>query len=231
MTTYTWLLFDADGTLFDFQGAEDIALRNTPPKMGVVMPSNYASIYHKINASLWKDFEAETLSAQEVRTRRFQWLFEELSIVGDSYTFSETFLKELINATTFLAGAKQLLSRLRQRFNLALLTNGFTDVQHARIEQLEIGDLFDPVVISEEVGVAKPNPAIFDIALTGMGHPDKDSVLMIGDSLSSDIQGGVNAGMDTCWFNPASCANETDVVPTYEINHLNELLTLLATED
>jgi len=79
--------------------------------------------------------------------------------------------------------------------------------------------------------VAKPNPAIFDIALTGMGCPDKDSVLMIGDSLSSDIQGGVNAGMDTCWFNPTSRANETDIVPTYEINHLSDLLALLAKED
>jgi len=111
MSAYTWLLFDADGTLFDFQGAEDIALRTTPSKMDVVMPANYASTYHKINASLWKDFEAGTLRAQEVRTKRFQWLFEELSLVGDSHTFSEAFLKELINATTFLAGAKQLLYR------------------------------------------------------------------------------------------------------------------------
>lgn len=226
---YTWLLFDADGTLFDFQGAEDIALTTTPLKMGLAMPDDYASVYHRINASLWRDFEAGSLSAQEVRTRRFQRLFETLNIHEDSQRFSEAFLRELVNATTFLSGARQLLSQLKQRFNLALLTNGFADVQRARIKRLEIVNLFDPVIISEEVGVAKPNPAIFDIALAGMGHPGRDGVLMLGDSLSSDIQGGVNAGIDTCWFNPASNINNTDVAPTYEIQNLGDLPSLLAT--
>jgi YjjG family noncanonical pyrimidine nucleotidase len=223
-------LFDADGTLFDFQHAEAIALKNTPLQMRILPPANYASAYHQINNTLWKDFEAGNLSAQAVRAKRFRLLFEELSLVGDSHAFSEAFLQNLIEASTFLKGAELLLARLRSRFKLALLTNGFADVQHARIARLGLDDLFDPVIISEEVGVAKPDPAIFDIALERMGHPDRTCVLMIGDSLSSDIRGGSNAGIDTCWFNPASSVNETCVVPTYEIARLGELYSLLAME-
>ena len=231
MNVYTWLLFDVDGTILDFQGAEDIALRTTPSKMDVVMPANYASTYHKINASLWKDFEAGTLSAQDVRTKRFHLLFEALGIVSDSHVFSEGFLKNLIAASEFFEDTKQVIKRLKAQFQLALLTNGFADVQHARIVRLGLEELFDPIIISEEVGVAKPDPAVFDIALEEMGSPDRASVLMIGDSLSSDIRGGANAGIDTCWLNPASNANETDVVPTYEIKHLRELFSLLSMED
>ena len=231
MTSYRWLLFDADGTLLDFQRAEAIALRNTPLKMGVAVPANYVSAYHQINDVLWQEFEAGNLCAQDVRMRRFQLLFEATNIDGDSHAFSEAFLQNLIEASTFLDGAEPLLTRLRSRFKLALLTNGFADVQHARIARLGLGDLFDPVIISEEVGFAKPDPAIFDIALARMGNPDKASVLMIGDSLSSDIQGGASAGIDTCWFNPSSSANETGVVPTYEIHHLGELLVLLSVEN
>ena len=229
MTRYTWLLFDADGTLFDFQHAEAVALENTPFQMGLVVPDNYASTYHQINGSLWKDFEAGRITAEKIRTERFRLLFNTLSIKGDSIAFSEAFLENLIQASTFLAGAQSLLDQLKKQYRLALLTNGFVSVQHARIARLGLGDLFNPVIISEEVGVAKPDPAIFDIALEKMEHPDKDNVLMIGDSLSSDIRGGVNAGIDTCWFNPQSGTNETDLVPTYEIRILSELPGLLTT--
>jgi len=227
MSRYTWLLFDADGTLFDFQRAETTALNNTPSQMGLIVPANYASTYHQINASLWKRFEAGELTARDVRIERFRLLFENLSIAGNSSAFGEAFLKNLIRESTFFAGAQSLLAKLKQRYRLALLTNGFADVQHARIAQLGVGDLFDPVIISEEVGVAKPDAAIFDIALDRMGHPDKANVLMIGDSLSSDIRGGSNAGIDTCWFNPDSRTNTTNIVPTYEIRRLSDLPALL----
>ena len=226
MKFYTWLLFDVDGTLLDFQQAESVALNTTPSQMGVVMPAEYVSTYHQINDSLWRDFEAGALSAQDVRTKRFYLLFKELKIAGDAQAFSEGFLKNLIAASAFFEGTEQVLRKLEGQFRLALLTNGFADVQHARIARLGLGELFDPIIISEEVGAAKPDPAIFDFALERMGGPDRDNVLMIGDSLSSDIQGGWNAGIDTCWLNPASITNETDVVSTYEIKHLRELLAL-----
>ena len=231
MPVYTWLLFDVDGTLLDFQHAEAIALKTTPPQTGVVMPAGYVSTYHQINDSLWRDFEAGILSARDVRTKRFHLLFKELKIAGDAHAFSEAFLKNLIEASSFFEGTEQVLGQLRRQFQLALLTNGFADVQHARIERLGLGELFDPIIISEEVGAAKPDSAIFAMALEEMGDPDKADILVIGDSLSSDIQGGSNAGIDTCWLNPSSSTNETDVVPTYEIKHLRELPGLLAMED
>jgi 2-haloacid dehalogenase len=231
MARYTWLLFDADGTLFDFQRAEAIALENTPHKMGLVVPSNYAATYHQINNALWTRFEAGELRANDIRRERFRLLFKELDLVGDALAFGEAFLDNLIQESTFLEGAQSLIAQLKNHYHLALLTNGFASVQHARIARLGLGDLFNPVIISEEVGVAKPNPAIFDIALKEMGLPDRTEVLMIGDSLSSDIRGGSNAGIDTCWFNPLSSANETDVTLTYEISLLGDLPALLVMDE
>ena len=230
MSRYTWLLFDADGTLFDFQHAEAIALKTTPDQMGLVVPASFVATYHRVNNALWRRFEGGELRASGIRRERFRLLFEDLGLVGDSLAFSEAFLENLIQESTLLDGAQSLIDQLKHQYHLALLTNGFASVQHARIARLGVGDLFNPVIISEEVGVAKPDPAIFDIALAQMGYPDKASVLMIGDSLSSDIRGGSNAGIDTCWFNPSASINRTDVVPTYEISILSDLPALLSTE-
>ncbi len=228
MTPYTWIIFDADGTLFDFQHAEAIALEKTPAQMGLQVTANFSDIYHAINDALWRSFEAGALRARDVRTERFKQLFERSNIASDSNVFSEAFLKNLIRESTFFEGAESLLARLKNRINLLLLTNGFADVQHARIARLGLGDAFDHVIISEEVGVAKPDRGIFEIAFERMGSPDKGNVLIVGDSLSSDIQGGGDYGIDTCWFNPDSCANTTNIEPTYEIRFLNEVTNLLS---
>ena len=227
MTSHSWLIFDADGTLFDFHYAEAIALEKTPADMGLQVPADFCEIYHAINDALWRRFEAGGLRAQDVRAERFKQLFERLSIAGDSDAFSEAFLKNLIRETTFLAGAKELLEKLRNRVGLLLLTNGFANVQHARITRLGLEETFDHVIISEEVGVAKPDRAIFDIAFERMGCPDKGSVLIVGDSLSSDIHGGADYGIATCWFNPDQVSNTTGIKPTYEIRHLSEVADLL----
>ena len=167
LTSYTWIIFDADGTLFDFQHAEALALKETPAQMGLQVTADFGDTYHAINESLWRSFEAGILRAQDVRTERFKQLFERLNIAGDSNAFSEAFLKNLIRESTFFEGAESLLARIKNRVSMVLLTNGFADVQHARIAKLGLGDAFDHVIISEEVGVAKPDRAIFKIAFTG----------------------------------------------------------------
>jgi 2-haloacid dehalogenase len=227
LTPYTWLILDADGTLFDFQRAEAIALKNTPDQMGVQVPGNFSSAYHVINDSLWRDFEAGILCAQDVRSARFRLLFERLNLVGDSNAFSEAFLTNLVQESTFIEGAESLLARLEHRIGLVLLTNGFADVQHARIARLGLEEVFDHVIISEEVGAAKPDRAVFDIVFERMGSPNKGSVLIVGDSLSSDIRGGADYGIDTCWFNPDLQANMTRIGPTFEIRHLSDVADLL----
>jgi 2-haloacid dehalogenase len=223
MTRYAWLMLDADGTLFDFRRAERFALDEIQQRLGLEPSEEVREIYHAINATLWKEFEAGILNARQVRDRRFEDLLKKLDIVGDSRVLSEAFLGDLVRETRFLDGAQALLERFKHKIGLVLLTNGFADVQRARIARLGLEDTFDHVVISEEIGIAKPDCAIFETALKRMGHPDKHSVLIVGDSLSSDIAGGSRVGIDTCWFNPEHHPNETGVEPTYEISHLSEL--------
>lgn len=227
MTFYTWLILDADGTLLDFRRAEALALEKTPIQMGMQVSGDYCDTYHAINDSLWREFEAGILQAHEVRSQRFKQLLERLDIAGDSHALSEAFLKNLVRESTFIDGAESLLTGLKNRIGLVLLTNGFADVQRARIARLGLGDTFDHVIISEEVGVAKPDRAIFEIVFERMGRPDKAGVLIVGDSLFSDIRGGSDYGIDTCWFNTDQRANTTGIEPTYEIGHLNEIAELL----
>ncbi|MFC2082856.1 YjjG family noncanonical pyrimidine nucleotidase [Candidatus Bipolaricaulota bacterium] len=231
MRPYGWLILDADGTLFDFQRAEARALQVTPIQMRLRVPPEFASTYHTINDSLWKQFESGELRARDVRHQRFERLFEDLPLTGDPQAFSETFLKNLIRESTFLEGAEAFLSLARNCSNLVLMTNGFADVQRARIEQLGLEDMFDHVIISEELGVAKPSQGIFDIAFEHMGYPGKAAVLIVGDSLSSDIRGGADYGIDTCWFNPERRANTTGIEPTYEVRYLDEIVQLLASTE
>lgn len=227
LTSYTWLILDADGTLLDFQRAEALALEKTPLQMGIQVPGNFCATYHGVNDALWREFEAGLLQTHDVRNMRFKRVFERLGIAGDSNAFSEAFLKNLIWESTFIDGAEPLLASLENCVGLVLLTNGFADVQHARIARLGLEDVFEHVIISEEIGVAKPDRAVFDIAFDHMGCPDKSSVIIVGDSLSSDIRGGVDYGIDTCWFNPDQRVNNTGIEPTYEIRHLNEVAKLL----
>jgi len=227
LSHYRWALIDIDGTLLDFRKAESIALRATPAELGYSVPGSYVIDFHAINDDLWRRFEAGDLSARDVRTQRFKLLFERLGLAGDPHDFSEVYLRNLCKHSTFIDGAEKLLAELKNRIGLVALTNGFADVQHARIARLGLDDAFDHVIISEEVGVAKPDPAVFDIAFKKMGHPAKSSVLMVGDSLSSDIRGGVDYGIDTCWFNPQKIGNTTTIKPKVEIAHLDELANLL----
>jgi len=231
LNPYTWLILDADGTLLDFQRAEAVALGKTSIQMGLQVSGDFCDAYHAINDSLWQEFEAGILCAHEIRSQRFMRLFEKLGIAGDSNAFSEAFLKNVIRESTFIDGAESLLARLENRIGLILLTNGFADVQRLRIARLGLQETFDHVIISEEVGAAKPDRAIFEITFERIGQPDKARVLIIGDSLSSDIQGGLNYGIDTCWFNPEQRSNTTGIEPTYEIGHLNDVAELLFRAD
>lgn len=224
---YDWALLDIDGTLLDFRQAETLALTHTPSELGLNVPEGFLAAYHEINDGLWRQFESGLLSARDVRTQRFEHLFDKLDLPGDPNVFSETYLANLSKHSTFLDGAERLLAGLKDRIGLVALTNGFADVQHARIARLGLQDAFQHVVISEEVGVAKPEPGVFDIVFERIGHPPKDAVLMVGDSLSSDIRGGSDYGIDTCWYNPDHLTNTTHIEPTYEIEHLDDVSGLL----
>jgi len=226
MRSYTWFLFDLDGTLLDFHRAEVLALQQATNEAGIDLTDKAASLYAKINDALWAEFEHGAITARDIRNARFvQWL-DALEVDQDPTALSERFLELLVEHSTYIEGAEALLHALLGNVQMALITNGFADVQRGRVARFGLDRWFDPILISEELGASKPNREIFDIAFERMGHPEKAEVLILGDSMSSDIRGGVNYGIDTCWFNPASHTNDTGLIPTYEIRHLHEIRSL-----
>ncbi len=225
---YTWFLFDADGTLFDYDKSEPVALANTFTQFGYTFDGAYLDAYHMINEQLWRDFERGAIEQERIKTLRFARLFAAvgLSPIPDVGAFSARYLENLGTCTTLIDGAESLIAALRGNLHLALITNGLHVVQRSRLERSSIGGAFEVVVISEEVGCSKPHPGIFDVAFARMGCPQKDEVLMIGDSLTSDIKGGSDYGIDTCWYNPAGAPRPTGMAITHEIRTLAEVLPL-----
>lgn len=224
---YTWLLFDADGTLFDFDKVEERALKGTFETMGYGCDARYAQIYRQIDKDIWQQFENGIISQEKLRTKRFELLFEAIGIECDPSEFSRRYLAHLATGSDLIDGAEDLVKALHGRVGLLLITNGLADVQRPRFARSTVMPYFSDVVISEEVGVAKPDPAIFDIAFAKMGLPNREEVLIVGDSLTSDIRGGNQYGIDTCWFNPEGKQPDAGVEIHYEIAALRELPPLL----
>lgn len=224
---YEWLLFDADGTLFDYDRAEGTSLELTFKEFGFGYQPSHADTYRRINSAIWHDFEQGKISQKRLRTRRFETLFEALRIEGDAEAFSTRYLRNLAEGAELIEGAEHVVRTLQGRVGMMIITNGLTDVQRPRFARSVIGDCFADLVISEEVGAAKPHNKIFDIAFEKMQSPRQEEVLIVGDSLSTDIKGGNNYGIDTCWFNPQRGPGKGEVEPTYEIAALGELLSLV----
>jgi len=224
---YTWLLFDADGTLFDYDRAEATALRRTFEQTGHLLEPGYVETYRRINQQMWVEFEQGRLSQEKLRTRRFELLFESLGIATDPEVFSREYLRNLAEGTDLIEGAEEVIKALHGRAGLAIVTNGLKEVQGPRLARSAIADCISAMVISEEVGAAKPDQRFFEAAFQRIENPGKDNVLIVGDSLSSDIRGGNNYGIDTCWFNPMGKPPDLDVEIRYEISCLKELLDLV----
>jgi 2-haloacid dehalogenase len=223
---YTWLLFDADDTLFDYPRAEAKALAWTFEEVGLSYLPEYLPVYHKYNRQVWQAFEEGRLGSLELRTKRFALLFDEVGIDLDAGKFSPRYLKNLARGSDLLPGAAETLEAVSKGHHIGLVTNGLADVQRPRLEKSSIHPFIEKVFISEEMGAAKPEPAYFDIAFKEMGHPSKNEVLIIGDSLTSDMAGGIRYGIDTCWFNPTH--KTTDLAVTYQIESLPELIQYLS---
>jgi 2-haloacid dehalogenase len=180
---------------------------------------------------MWKALEQGQITPAALGVRRFELLFEALSLPPLPASFSPAYLQHLADSAELNEGAEALLQALHPRYHLAILTNGLKAVQRSRLARSTIRDYIEALIISEEVGAAKPDPAIFDAAMAQMGGPPKAAVLMIGDSLSSDIRGAQRYGLDTCWYNPASLPRPAGVEPLFEIQTLGQLQTLLKQVD
>jgi YjjG family noncanonical pyrimidine nucleotidase len=219
-------MLDADGTLFDYDRAELDALTATFAGAGYGFEDEWLERYRQINGGLWAQFEQAQVGQDTIKTRRFELLAAELGLELDAFEFGRQYLGHLAEGTHLLEGTEETLRALRGRCRTVVLTNGLQAVQRPRLARSAIGSWVDGLVVSEEVGAAKPDGRIFEIALEELGNPPKSGVLMVGDSLSADIRGGNEFGVDTCWFNPAG-GDWHRWAPTYEIRQLAELLPIV----
>lgn len=228
MSEYKILLFDADGTILDFEKSEASALKKTFQKFSLLYDENYHLVFYKrLNAAIWSEFENGEISAAELKPERFRRFNNKFNFNIEPFLMSDVYLEYLSEAGYLLDGAEELLLKLKDNFKMILLTNGLTAVQKRRFSKTNMKKYFEKIIISEEVGFKKPQKKIFELALKGIDYNSKSEILMIGDNLSSDILGGINYGIDTCWFNPLKKMRNMNIKPTYYIQTFNEILQLV----
>ncbi len=227
---YHTAFFDLDGTLLDYKKSEANALSAAFGKLfGNNFPDDLIPVYHGINTLLWEKYEKGEITNKYLRVERFRQLFSHYHISGDPEEFSSLYLGYLGEGGFLLPGAITLLESLNGKIRLAALTNGITGVQKSRLSISGIEKYFEDIAISDTEGVAKPDKRIFEILINRMGLESTEGILMIGDSLSSDIKGGINAGIDTCWFNPEG-KDPGEITPDYTVSSFDEIVLLLTSE-
>jgi 2-haloacid dehalogenase len=220
MNRYELVFLDADETLYDFRKAEGCALREAFDRRGYELGEEELGAYDDINKELWRRVERGDMDQRRLKTERFRLLFERLGLDEDAESFGALYVERLSEATFLLEGAQELCEYLAGKYRLAIITNGIKEVQRSRFERSPIKSYVERLIVSEEAGCSKPDPGIFENACELMGFRDKARMIMIGDSLASDIQGGINFGIDSCWLNLAAVGNETGIRPTYEARSL-----------
>ncbi len=232
---YDWILFDADDTLFSFDSF--VGLKSMFESYKYEFSKDNFNEYQLLNKALWVELQKGNITQMELLHRRFEPWASKLNASRKALDkwAPEVSAKELNNAfldsmaltSAPLEGTLNLLKAIKGKAKLGIITNGFTRVQQARLRHLGLTEYFEILVISEQVGVAKPNSGIFDCAFSQMGNPHRSRILMVGDTLESDIQGGINSGIDTCWINIHKKPTPESMTPTYEVFSLQELEVLL----
>lgn len=223
---YSTFLVDLDHTLFDSDGSEYAAFAQAMSIAGVEQVDSHAEVFRRINLELWREVERGRMSPQQVKLWRFERLVKEAVLDANACDMAEAYVVGLANNGELYPGALEVLETLAENASLALVTNGLSEVQRARIERTGILPYFDAVVISAEVGTAKPAQEIFNITFDRLSAPPKETAVMVGDNLVSDIGGGANYGIATCWYNPRSRQPGPDDRITHEIRTLGDLLVL-----
>lgn len=227
---YTHILFDIDNTLLDFSRTEAFALEQSLISNNVTFTPEHLTGYRTINHQYWYDFEAGKVTLPELKVGRFQSFLDSINLTADAAEFSSMYRNFLSQGSFLLDDAEDIVKTLAENYSLHIITNGFSTVQRPRLAASPITKYFESITISEEVGFKKPEPEIFDIVFKAMDNPDKSQAIIIGDSLSSDIQGGINYDIDTCWYNPEQKAAPKDFNITHVISNLNELNTIFQIE-
>lgn len=225
---YEIIIFDADETLFDFKKSEKEAFKNSILSLNIDYIEDYhLKAYSEINTAIWKELEQGLITQEKLKIERFKRLSDKLNLNFNPEDFANSYMNFLRDGSFLYENSLELIQDLSKNFKLYIVTNGLTYVQEKRIKQSIIAKYFEDIIISEEISVSKPNPKIFEYTLRNIENIDKSKILIVGDSLTSDIKGGINFGVDTCWYNPNKLNNKSDIKPKYEISNYDELKEIL----
>lgn len=227
---YEILLFDIDNTLLNFDLAEEKAIHVALSHYNIEPTLEVVSKFKEINKKLWKKFELGEITKERLLEKRFEELFEFLGNFkyldnNVSREINTYYLNQLANSSDLMPDAYEVLKELSKSHQIYSVTNGVTKTQTKRINNSTIKQFFDGVYISETIGIQKPYKGFFDYVFNDLKITDKRKVLLIGDSLTADIIGGINYGIDTCWYNFKKQESK-EIKPTYEIKSLKELLDI-----
>lgn len=221
---YTTLLFDLDDTLMDFKKAEENAMEKLLLKYSLPATEENKRLYSLTNQSKWKALEKGEITRKELFATRFPDFFKALGVEADGAKANADYMHFLSQGRFVIDGAEDICRELRKSYSMYIITNGAKIVQQGRLTDLPLMQYFDGVFISEEVGFDKPKKEYFDHVFLNIPEKDKSKCLVIGDSLSSDILGAVNYGIDCCWISEKT---SSEIKPTYQISTLKELLNIL----
>ena len=225
----TSVFLDLDDTILDFHKAERIALSKTLRRFGLEPSQAVLDRYHILNIQHWQALERGELTREQVQSGRFRALFQELGHQVDAEAVTRVYESNLGIGHYFLPGAQEAVQRLSKSYRLFLASNGTASVQHSRLTSAGLYPYFEKVFISQEIGHNKPSKAYFDGCFSQISGFEAEKTIMVGDSLTSDILGGLRSGLKTCWVNPSHLPAPADIQPDYEIESLPQLEALLAT--
>lgn len=224
-----FLLLDLDDTILDFHKAERLAIAKTFRDFGVEPTEEVLHRYHLINRSCWERLETGEWTREQVLVNRFDLLFGELGVAVDATACARAYEKNLSIGHYFLPGAQEAVEALSKKYRLFLVSNGTASVQKGRMTSADLYPYFEKVFVSQELGHNKPSIAYFEKAFAQIPDFDPQKALIVGDSLTSDILGGINAGIATCWVNPHHLPKRADIPADYEIEGIYQLEALLET--
>lgn len=231
MAKYNCIMMDIDNTLLDFDAAERKALLETLQQFSLPCDEAAVSRYHEINSSLWGELNKGKIRRDKLVVERFDRFVKEIGAAAKATELNRAYTEHLATHADVIPGAEEALQELAEVATMIAVSNGTESVERGRLKLSGFEKYFDDIFVSEAVGVSKPNPKIFQMAMRKLGIEHSDKVLVVGDSLSADIQGGVNAGLDTCWVNMNGLENESGLTPTYEVKALSELYPIVMEED
>ena len=224
---FEFLFLDLDDTILDFQKAEHVALSKTLRGFGLEPTEMVLKRYNLINKAHWEALERKELTREQVLLGRFQVLFEEMGISAEPVKVARAYEHNLSIGHWFLPGAEEAVARLSRKYKLYLTSNGTASVQKGRMTSANLYRFFENVFVSQEIGVNKPAVEYFEKCFAQIPGFDKTKAIIVGDSLTSDILGGQNAGIATCWVNPHHKQGRPDIRVDYEIEDLSQLEDLL----